>query len=117
MAKKILVVEDEVEIRTFFVTVLKDMKFKTIEASDGKEGLEKFLFEHPDLVLTDFNMIPMDGIQMTRKIREVDEKVPIIFITGYIQNTKEALDAGANRVIAKPIDPEVLEKTCQRLLG
>lgn len=67
--KKILIVEDEKNLRTAIVDVLQYENFETLEAKNGKEGLKLALKEHPDLILLDLFMPEMDGMTALGKIR------------------------------------------------
>ena len=81
--KRILIVEDEQDIREALVDKLTREGFETLEAKDGVEGLESALKEHPDLILLDIVMPKMDGMTMMKKLRE-DQwggSVPIILLT------------------------------------
>lgn len=66
----ILIVEDEVELRTILKNKLQQYGFKILEAENGKTGLESALKDHPDIILLDILMPVMDGFSMLRKLRE-----------------------------------------------
>lgn len=86
--KTILVVEDEKNIRDGLVYGLHRKNFLTIEAQNGKEGLELALAHHPDLILLDLLMPEMDGITALKKIREDSwgTHVPVIVLTNVSAN-------------------------------
>lgn len=88
--KKILVVEDDKSLRTAIVEVLLSKDYLPIEADNGKEGVEKALAEHPDLILLDLVMPVMDGMQAMTEIRKDDwgKKVPIIILTNLDSSDK-----------------------------
>ncbi len=83
MIKKILIVEDERDMRQALVDELSRNDFETLEAKNGREGLESALKNHPDLILLDIVMPEMDGMTMMQKLRESaeGEKIPIIILT------------------------------------
>ena len=83
MASKVLVVEDEKSLRKALVTSLKAAGLDVIEASDGKNGLEKARAEHPDLIMLDLIMPKMEGKTVVMELQKDDwgKKVPIIFLT------------------------------------
>ncbi len=83
MIKKILIVEDERDMRQALVDELSRNDFETLEAKNGREGLESALKNHPDLILLDIVMPEMDGMTMMQKLRENVEgkKIPIILLT------------------------------------
>jgi len=88
--KKILVVEDDKSLRTAIVEVLISKDYLPIEADNGKEGVEKALAEHPDLILLDLVMPVMDGMQAMTEIRKDawGKKVPIIILTNLDSSDK-----------------------------
>jgi DNA-binding response OmpR family regulator len=81
--KKILVVEDDEKIRRLLVDELKKQGFATIEAGNGKEGLDVALKDKPDLILLDITMPVMDGLTMLNKLRAepAGKKVQVIILT------------------------------------
>ncbi len=111
----ILVVEDNVYMRKIIRMVLSAYGIrKIIEAEDGAQGLENFRTAGPDIILTDWLMPNVDGIEMTRTIRNGDvggdQFVPIIMLTG--KSTKreviEARDAGVTEYLCKPFSAKAL---------
>ncbi|MCG8632538.1 MAG: response regulator [Desulfobacterales bacterium] len=103
--KKILVIDDEVYIRDSVIGFLEDFGFEVIEAENGEVGLEQFQEEKPDLILCDLRMPVMDGLEVLAQVREQDENIPIIIVSGAgnIADTVEALRLGAWDYIIKPI--------------
>ena len=81
--RKILIVEDDQSLRDAIAEVLRSKEFLPVEAVNGKEGVEKALSEHPDLILLDLVMPVMSGMEALTKIREDDwgKKVPVIILT------------------------------------
>lgn len=81
--KTILVVEDSVLLRAVVADALMASGFRTLEAGDGQEGLDKALKEHPDLIMLDLQMPVMDGMQMYQLLRDDawGAKVPVIMFT------------------------------------
>ena len=82
--EKILVIEDDEDIRTVVVARLTRAGYDTIAASDGKDGLRRFYGDRPDLVVLDIAMPVMDGWQVLERLREVFE-VPVLILTAAIQ--------------------------------
>lgn len=83
-SKKILVVEDEPDLRQALAESLKHGGFEVIEASNGGEGLEEAISRHPDLIILDILMPKMNGMEMMKKLRQNSawgKKVPIIMLT------------------------------------
>jgi len=94
MAKKILIVEDEVDMITFLSTLLEDHGYETISAVDGEEGLKKVKDEKPDLVSLDLLMPNKTGIGMFREMRRNTETVniPVVIVTGFATDDAPRID-------------------------
>lgn len=108
---KVLIIEDEKNIRTIISKYLKRFDIACIEAENGVQGLATYIREkdNVDLVLMDVMMPEMDGIECTKKIREISD-VPIIVLTAKSEDEDEieALELGVNDFITKPFNLEVL---------
>jgi len=100
---RVLVVDDENEIRRFLRASLSAHGNTVIEASSGDEALRKALDNRPDLVILDLGLPDLDGVEITRRIREWS-RMPIIILSVRNQETIkiEALDAGADDYLTKP---------------
>ncbi len=109
-AKKVLIVDDSEMVRNFHSYILRDAGFEVRTAGDGAEALEVFLQEGFDLIITDINMPNMDGLTFIRKVREIDQRVPIIIISTQdeAQDKQQGYNAGANIYLVKPTKPSVL---------
>ncbi|MEM8949983.1 MAG: response regulator transcription factor, partial [Pseudomonadota bacterium] len=110
---KILVVEDEPDLRRMIVDELTDEGHVTIEAGNGREGLEKVAAEMPDLVLSDITMPQMNGYQFLRAFKEnhpEHAQTPFIFLTALANRDDElkGLRLGVDDYISKPIDFDLL---------
>ena len=90
--KTILIVEDEQDLREALADKLTREAFTVLEAKNGKEGLDKALGEHPDLILLDIVMPEMDGMTVLRKLREDTwgKTVPVILLTN-LSATEESI--------------------------
>jgi two-component system, OmpR family, KDP operon response regulator KdpE len=108
-ASKILVVDDEPQIRRVMRATLSAQGYSIIEAPNGTAALEKLRGERPDLVLLDMNMPGMDGLETCREIR-ANSSVPIIILTvrGGEKDKVRSLDAGADDYVTKPFSMEEL---------
>lgn len=106
---KILVVDDEPQIRRVLRTTLTSQGYAVVEAKSGDEALDLFRLDRPDLILLDVNMPGRSGIETCREIRSTSD-VPIIMLT--VRNTErdkvQALDAGADDYVVKPFGSEEL---------
>jgi two-component system KDP operon response regulator KdpE len=106
---KILVVDDEPQVRRALRTILTGHGCTVIEVRDGEEAVEEMKADSPDLILLDINMPGMDGFETCRKIRETSD-VPIIMVTvrGNEKDKVLALDAGADDYLVKPFGTQEL---------
>lgn len=111
---KILIVEDNVHFRTLIHSILEALGMHDLEeARDGIEAIEILGEMQPDLVILDWKMDGMDGVECVRRIRALNGDnrfVPIIMVTGYTETSlkREARDAGVNDFLGKPISPQSL---------
>ncbi len=110
--KQILVCEDEDAIRDFIVINLKRSGYNTIDVSNGEDALKVFndSSENFDIILLDIMMPGMDGFEVCRQIRKIDENVGIIMLTAKTQEMDKVrgLMLGADDYIAKPFSPSEL---------
>lgn len=109
---KILFVEDEVNISKLLKDALSEYFFSFTVASNGEEGIQKYRSVKPDIVITDIMMPKLDGLEMTKKIKEINENTPIIVLSAFSDKDKllKAIDIGITKYFIKPFDPEeVLE--------
>ena len=102
----ILVVEDDKDLRDLFCTVLSHNGYKPFPASDGEEALEVLDNEYIDLIICDIMMSGMDGIELTRELRECDYNMPILMVTAKSSFADKNLgfSAGADDYMVKPVD-------------
>ena len=120
MSRKILVVEDQADIRKMMKILLEINGFDVIEAADGYEAVEKAVDEMPDLILMDIAMPVMDGLNSSRTIRLHEElrNIPIVAITAYGDfYNKRARAAGCIDVLQKPVDLGELKPLVERYIG
>ncbi len=105
--KKILLVDDEISIFQVIKHIIKKISknnYIVDYAPDGEEGLSLFNKNSYDIIITDFNMPYMNGIEMIKEIRKINNKIPIFLLTG---NNKVMLEEVT--VIYKPFDVEVIK--------
>ncbi|CAN1511184.1 OmpR Response regulators consisting of a CheY-like receiver domain and a winged-helix DNA-binding domain [Flavobacteriaceae bacterium] len=110
---KILIVEDEIGIANFLKQGLEEEGYDVVVANDGKVGLELAKTQKVDIILLDWILPQIHGIDVCREIRKTDSKTPILFLTAKdtIQETIEGLKAGANDYIKKPFSfDELVER-------
>ena len=111
MPKKVLVLEDEENIRSFVVINLKRAGYQTVEASTGEEALEKLKKEHDvKVALLDVMLPGIDGFEVCRRIRAMDNKIGIIMLTARSQEMDKVtgLMTGADDYVTKPFSPAEL---------
>ena len=109
-ANKILIVDDEEIIVRLLSMSLRSDGYETLAAYSGEQGLEVFKSESPDIVVTDIKMPGMDGLELLKKIKEIDAEKEVIIVTGHgdIDSTITALQYGASDFINKPVRDESL---------
>jgi CheY-like chemotaxis protein len=119
--KTILVAEDSEETRTILKSILELKGYNVIEAEDGSKALEMVKRKRPDLILLDLKMPQLNGLAVTRLIRQRPEfsNTPIVIISGYDpeQHGKVAAAAGCTEYVKKPIDFDHLGSVLERLLN
>ncbi|SRR5579883_209136 len=117
--RRILVVDDEKNIRLTVQHSLLAANYEVDSASDGAEGLEKFRSGHYDLILMDLRMPQMNGIEMLREIREHDKHTAAIVITAYltIDTLLEAFSLGVSDYIRKPFSPNDVREMVRRVMS
>jgi len=106
MWEKVLVVDDERQIRDLLKEFLTNEAYEVILASNGKEAIELTEKEHPDVILLDLKMPVMNGIEVCQRLKEEPKTqfIPIIVITGYVDNKIHTIEAGADDFVHKPIN-------------
>lgn len=119
---KILIVDDSKAMRMIVTRTLKLAGYDghdTIEASNGVEALEKIEAESPDVVLSDWNMPEMKGIELLEKVRESGNNVTFGFITSESSAETKTLakDAGAQFVLTKPFTAENMQAVLEPVLA
>ena len=118
---KILIVDDSITIRRIITNALKTVGFTdTIEASNGREALEKLTSGKVDFIITDWNMPEMNGLDLIKEVRAnpVHSSMPILMITtrGTEHDVVEALQAKVNSYIMKPFTPQELKEKIEGIL-
>lgn len=118
---RVLVVDDNVHMRRIIKTLLAGFGTRDIfEADEGGKGVELFTTHSPDIVITDWMMPGVDGVEFTRLLRQapssVNPYVPILMVTGYTERRTilNARDAGVTEILVKPLSAKALY---QRILS
>lgn len=121
MGKKVLVVDDDPDVRLFSLTVLEENGYTPIEATNGEEGMQLIKKEAPDLILLDVLMPRESGIRLYRQLQTNSKlkKIPIIILSGitrksFLRSQKALTEFGGEEVpepktyLEKPVEPEEL---------
>ena len=118
--KKILIVEDDEDMREELFDIFVMEGFLVLKAKDGKEGLRLALKKRPDLILLDIAMPVMGGIEMIRELRKDEDAkdIPVIVVSSYAMkgDDEKAEAAGAKGYITKPIDTRTFAETIRTFL-
>jgi two-component system cell cycle response regulator DivK len=120
MSKKILIVEDNPQNMRLIKMALSAERYILLEATNGEEAFEVARKERPDLIIMDIQLPKMSGLEVTRKLREIQDfsRTPIVAITAYAMKGDEekALDAGCNAYLSKPISARDLPNQIAKML-
>ena len=120
MAKKVLVVDDEAHILHVVSLKLRNAGFDVITAADGEEALELAAAEQPDLLITDYHMPLMNGVELCCALRRQGEtaSIPAIMLTarGYALEAEDMERTGIRNVLSKPFSPRELLIAVQEVI-
>ncbi|MBT8365166.1 MAG: response regulator [Deltaproteobacteria bacterium] len=130
MAKKVLVVDDDPDVRLFSVTVLEENGFTPLEAANGEEGLKMIKQEKPELIILDVLMPRQSGIRLYRELKTDKslKDIPIIILSGiakktFLRSQKALTEFGGKEVpepkvyLEKPVEPEALAEEIKKILA
>ncbi len=108
MAERVLVVDDDEGIREALTEYLETLEYSVVHASDGEDALNKYAKGDFEIILADLMMPNVDGMDLLRRIREIDEDVIFLMITGHpsIGTAVESINLGADDYITKPFHLE-----------
>ena len=108
-AVKVLIIDDETQIRKFLDIALRAQGYKTLLAETGQQGLETLALHGADLVILDLGLPDLDGLEVLRQLREWSQ-VPVIILSVRADETEKVamLDAGANDYVTKPFSVQEL---------
>ena len=130
MSKKVLVVDDDPDVRLFSVTVLEEHGYTPLEAGDGVEGLKMIKAEKPDLVILDIMMPRQSGIRLYRELKtdKALKNIHVIVLSGiakrtFLRSQKALTEFGGAEVpepevyLEKPVEAEDLADTIKKVIG
>lgn len=117
----ILIVDDVPAIRKVLRRILKQLDFKSlVEAGDGKEAWDILESQPIDLIIADWNMPKMNGLELLKMIRSSDthKMIPFLMLTGKVEkeNIIEAVNAGATNYVVKPFTAEIISNKLGKIL-
>ncbi len=119
MAYKVLIVDDEKEMRTLLTVCLKPYGYEVDEAQTGYDAMQKLIDHKYDLIILDIMMPTIDGFEVLMNVREmIDKDIPIILLTalGDTERIVEGLQLGADDYIVKPFEPRELIARIQSIM-
>src|SRR5438067_247387 len=118
MNARLLIIEDELPMRTALKDCLEAEGYRVLTASDGEAGLERALKEKPDLVLLDIMLPKLDGFALCAELRRLSNDVPVLMLTakGQVEDRVSGLDAGADDYLIKPFSTDELLARVRALL-
>jgi CheY-like chemotaxis protein len=120
-SKTILVADDESHILNVVSLKLRNAGYRVITASDGQEALDMAQMEHPDLLITDYHMPLLSGIELCKRLRNDPStaSVKMIMLTarGYNLEERDTAESGIRRMLSKPFSPRELLATVNEVLA
>ena len=116
--KKVLIVDDDAELRSTLSEILKGAGYHIDEASSGKEAIEKIVSKDFDIALLDLMMPKMNGIETLTELKKITPKTKVIMITAFatVENAVDAIKKGASDYISKPFRIDDLLTTIRRVI-
>ena len=130
MNKKVLVVDDDPDVRLINTSIVEENGYTPLEASDGEEGLKMVKKENPDLILLDVLMPKQSGLRLYREIMTDKslKKIPVVILSGiakktFLRSQKALTEFGGASVpepeiyLEKPVEPKDLADTIKKILG
>lgn len=105
---KVLIVEDEIDLANLIKSSIKELFFKVVIAKDGLEAIKKFDSFKPDIIISDIMMPNLNGLEMSKKIKEKSSETPIVILSAHSHKEMllEAINLGISKYFIKPFDIE-----------
>lgn len=114
--RRILVVDDEENIRILYKKELEDEGYEVMTASDAEDAIVKMKESYPDLITLDVKMPGIDGIEFIRKLRETDTKIPVVMCTAYSDYKQDFRVWASDAYVVKSSDLSELRNTIRDVL-
>lgn len=115
--KRILLVDDEEGIQLLYQEEFEEEGFEVTTASNGEQALEKFSQDPPDLVILDINMPGMNGIEVLRRMKEINPNLPVILSSAYQEYKQELGTWASEDYIVKSANMDELKNAVRKHLG
>lgn len=119
--KRILIADDNMQIRMLVKAALRQLDCEIVEAVDGEEALERAVAEPPDLLLLDVTMPKLDGFEVLEFLRKrpstADIKVVMLTTAAQKTDLQRGIELGCDEYVVKPFEPRALRETVERVMG
>ncbi len=119
MKGKLLIVDDQFGIRILLNEIFQKEGYKTFQAANGQQALEIVRKHYPELVLLDMKIPGMDGIEILKRMKEIEPEIRVIIMTAYgeLDMIQEAKDLGALTHFAKPFDIDDIREAVRKYIA
>ena len=122
MLKRILVIDDDSTVRDAFDLALEDSGYEVVLADSGETGLDQAIAQRPDIVFLDLRMPGLDGVDVLRKLNDIDSTIPVYIVTAFHQEffarLNHAIEDGLTFELArKPLNGAQIRTIAQSVLG
>ena len=116
---KILIVDDEVDMRDTCIRIFQRAGYRCLAVADGQEALALLIDQRPDLILADLRMPRADGLALLKEVRRLAFPPPVVIFTAYVSedSIREAVEAGAAAYLPKPFTSQKLREVVEPLLS
>lgn len=122
MLKRILVIDDDSTVRDAFDLALEDSGYEVVLADSGETGIEQAIAQRPDMVFLDLRMPGLDGVDVLRRLNDIDSTIPVYIVTAFHQEffarLNHAIEEGLTFELArKPLNGAQIRTIAQSVLG
>lgn len=122
MLKRILVIDDDSTVRDAFDLALEDSGYEVVLADSGETGIEQAIAQRPDMVFLDLRMPGLDGVDVLRRLNDIDSTIPVYIVTAFHQEffarLNHAIEDGLTFELArKPLNGAQIRTIAQSVLG